>query len=141
MNAPSRLALLLGLLAAGAGCAGGTAGRGLATTPHLEVLTPEQVFARAPAAEWREPTFGDPSGAPVEATCGVSPRLQDGSLYAAVRVAGRAAAAPIAPLNVSLVLDRSGSMKGAPFQNMLLAAETFAGQLRDGDRLSIVVFS
>lgn len=139
-------ALRLPLLAAAvaglaAGCAGGAAGRGLATTPHLEVLTPEQVFARAPAAEWREPTFGDPARAPVEVACGVSPRLQDGSLYAAVRVAGRTAEAPIAPLNVSLVLDRSGSMRGAPFQNMLLAAETFTGQLRDGDRLSIVVFS
>ena len=32
-------------------------------------------------------------------------------------------------------------MHGDPFRNMLMAAETFVGQLRDGDRVSIVAFS
>ncbi len=129
---------LCALAAAGAGCAGG---QRLPVTLHLETLTPEEVFARAPAAEWREPTFGDPAQAAVEVECGVSPRLAGGEIYAAVRVRGRAPRAAIAPLNVSLVLDRSGSMRGRPFQNMLLAAEAFVGRLRDGDRLSVVVFS
>lgn len=126
------------LVAAGAGCAGG---QRLPVTLHLETLTPDEVFARAPAAEWREPTFGDPAQAAVEVECGVSPQLAGGEVYAAVRVRGRAPRAAVAPLNVSLVLDRSGSMRGAPFQNMLLAAEAFVGRLRDGDRLSVVVFS
>jgi Ca-activated chloride channel family protein len=125
------------LAAASAGCAG----RRLPVTPRLETLTPEEVFARAPAAEWRAPTFGDPSKAAVEVGCGVSPRLADGAIYAAVRVRGRPPQQAIAPLNVSLVLDRSGSMHGQPFQNLLRAAEAFVGQLRDGDRLSVVVFS
>ena len=54
---------------------------------------------------------------------------------------GRPPTAALPPLNVALVLDRSGSMHGDPFRNMLLAAETFIGQLRDGDRLSLVAFS
>ena len=32
-------------------------------------------------------------------------------------------------------------MHGEPFRNMLIAAETFIGQLRDGDRVSVVAFS
>jgi len=58
-----------------------------------------------------------------------------------VSVRGRPPAAALPPLNVALVLDRSGSMHGDPFRNMLQAAEGFAGQLRDGDRLSLVAFS
>src|SRR5262249_45193627 len=54
---------------------------------------------------------------------------------------GRPASTALAPLNIALVLDRSGSMHGDPFRNMLMAAETFVGQLRDGDRVSIVAFS
>ncbi|HSN16101.1 MAG TPA: VWA domain-containing protein [Anaeromyxobacteraceae bacterium] len=110
-------------------------------TAHLQALTPDEVFAKAPPPEWREPTFVDPARAPVAVDCGVSPRLAQGTVYAAVRVVGRAPQAAIAPLNVSLVLDRSGSMHGEPFLNLLRAAEAFVGQLRDGDRLSIVVFS
>jgi hypothetical protein len=125
------------LAAAGAACAG----RRLPVTPRLQTLEPEQVFAKAPPPEWREPTFVDPARAAVTVECGVSPRLAQGTLYAAVRVVGRAPQAAIAPLNVSLVLDRSGSMHGEPFLNLLRAAEAFVGQLRDGDRLSIVVFS
>jgi hypothetical protein len=32
-------------------------------------------------------------------------------------------------------------MHGEPFRNMLIAAETFVGQLRDGDRVSVLAFS
>ena len=32
-------------------------------------------------------------------------------------------------------------MHGEPFRNMLIAAKSFVGQLRDGDRLSVVAFS
>lgn len=133
----ARRAIPFFLLLVGAGCAG----RQLPRTPYLEALTPEQVFAKAPPAEWREPVFGSPADAAVEVACGVGPRLQDGPVYAAVRIVGRPAHGAIAPLNVALVLDRSGSMNGRPFQNMLEAATAFVGQLRDGDRLSIVVFS
>jgi len=45
-----------------------------------------------------------------------------------------------APINVSLVLDRSGSMAGEPLAAARAAAARFAGFLRAEDRLSIVAF-
>ncbi|MEO8030468.1 MAG: VWA domain-containing protein [Gemmatimonadota bacterium] len=44
------------------------------------------------------------------------------------------------PINVSLVLDRSGSMAGAPLRAARRAAELFAGFLGVRDRLSVVAF-
>ena len=44
--------------------------------------------------------------------CGIGPRTVDRALYAAISVRGPPAAAALAPLNVALVLDRSGSMHG-----------------------------
>jgi len=43
-------------------------------------------------------------------------------------------------LNLSLVLDRSGSMAGAPLKQALRAAQSLVAQLADDDRLSIVIF-
>ena len=114
----------------------------LPVTPGLENLSEAQVFAMAPPPEWPAPQADNPQTASVDVACGIGPRLSTGQLYAAVSVKGRPAPRPrCAPLNVALVLDRSGSMHGEPFRNMLLAAETFVGQLRDGDRLSLVAFS
>lgn len=45
-----------------------------------------------------------------------------------------------APINVSLVLDRSGSMSGAPLEEAKAAAQRFASFLGLEDRLSVVVF-
>ena len=45
-----------------------------------------------------------------------------------------------APINIALVLDRSGSMSGAPLAAAREAATRFAGFLSAGDRLSVVVF-
>ncbi len=113
----------------------------LPTTPHLNHLTPDQVFAKAPPPEWPQATPDDPAQSAIDVTCGVGPRLREGTVYAAVSVRGRPARGTQAPLNVALVLDRSGSMHGKPFSNMLSAAQTFIGQFRDGDRVSVVVFS
>jgi Ca-activated chloride channel family protein len=44
------------------------------------------------------------------------------------------------PINVSLVLDRSGSMAGQPLEAAKEAAVAFAGFLSAGDRLSVVAF-
>ncbi|HVY41225.1 MAG TPA: VWA domain-containing protein, partial [Polyangia bacterium] len=113
----------------------------LPVTPGLDMLSEGQVFSMAPPPDWPAPQADDVRTAAVDVSCGVGPRLSTGQLYAAVSVRGRPAAATLPPLNVALVLDRSGSMHGDPFRNMLLAAETFVGQLRDGDRLSVVAFS
>ena len=44
------------------------------------------------------------------------------------------------PLNVALVIDRSGSMAGAPLRYALQAAADFVDRLTADDRLSIVVY-
>ncbi|WP_310394454.1 VWA domain-containing protein [Hymenobacter sp.] len=44
------------------------------------------------------------------------------------------------PLNVALVIDRSGSMAGAPLKYALQAAADFVDRLTADDRLSIVVY-
>ncbi len=130
--------ILAALLTAASGC---TMFIQLPVTPGLGSLSEAQVFSMAPQPEWPMPQADDPRTAAVDVACGVGPRLSTGQLYAAVSVRGRPPAAALATLNVALVLDRSGSMHGDPFRNMLMAAEAFVGQLRDGDRLSIVAFS
>jgi uncharacterized protein YegL len=111
------------------------------TTPRLQGLTEAQVFSMAPPPEWPVPQPDNPATAPVDVACGVGPLPTNGYLYAAVSVRGRPATSAPGPLNVSLVLDRSGSMAGDPFRNMVAAAETFVNQLRDGDRVSVIAFS
>ena len=45
-----------------------------------------------------------------------------------------------APINVALVLDRSGSMAGEPLEAAKDAARRFAGFLSPADRLAVVTF-
>ncbi len=131
--------LVLGIVAfSGSAC---TVFVQIPTTPRLQGLTEEQVFSMAPPPEWPVPQPDNPATAPVDVACGVGPLPTSGYLYAAVSVRGRPATATLAPLNVALVLDRSGSMSGDPFRNMIGAAETFVNQLRDGDRVSVIAFS
>lgn len=111
------------------------------TTPRMQNLSEAQVFGMAPQPEWPVPQPDNPAVAPVDISCGVGPLPSNGYLYAAVSVRGRPAAGTLAPLNLSLVLDRSGSMSGKPFKNMIRAAELFVSQLRDGDRVSLIAFS
>jgi uncharacterized protein YegL len=95
----------------------------------------------APPPDTSPPQPDDPAQAAVDVACGLAPRVSSGVMYGAISVRGRAGSPTLAPLNISLVLDRSGSMAGAPFKNMLLAAEAFVSQLRDGDRVSVIPFS
>ena len=99
------------------------------------------MFANAPAPEWAEVQAEDLAKASVDVTCGLSPVLANGSMYSAITVKGRQMEGQVAPLNVALVLDRSGSMRGDPFAGMLAAAEAFVNQFREGDKVSVVVFS
>lgn len=48
--------------------------------------------------------------------------------------------APRRNLNLSLVIDRSGSMAGAPLHHALKAAESVVDQLEPNDTLSVVVY-
>lgn len=47
---------------------------------------------------------------------------------------------PRRPFNLSLVIDRSGSMAGAPLRQALKAAAALVGQLNPDDVLSLVVY-
>ena len=47
---------------------------------------------------------------------------------------------PRRPLNLSLVIDRSGSMAGLPLKQALKAAEALVGRLSPDDVLSLVVY-
>jgi len=137
----ARKLLVTVLFAAAASTSGCAVFVNLPDTPGLANLSEEQVFSMAPPPEWPAPQADNPQTAAVNVSCGIGPRLSTGYLYAAVSVKGRPAASALAPLNIALVLDRSGSMHGDPFRNMLIAAQTFVGQLRDGDRVSVVAFS
>ena len=65
-----------------------------------------------------------------------------GELDALVRVT--VAFPPVAidrkPLNIALVIDRSGSMSGQPIESAKLAAQTAVGMLLPGDWVSVVAF-
>ena len=92
----------------------------LPSSPHLEQLTEQSVFANAPAPEWAQVQAEDLAKASVDVTCGLSPVLANGSMYSAITVKGRQMEGQVAPLNVALVLDRSGSMRGDPFAGMFV---------------------
>jgi Ca-activated chloride channel family protein len=138
---PSARLYLLALVASAVGAFGCSSFVQLPETPRLAALTEEQVFAMAPPPDWSPPQPDNAATAAVDVACGLAPRTSTGVMYGALSVKGRAGEATLAPMNLSLVLDRSGSMHGDPFHNMLTAAETFVSQLRDGDRVSVVTFS
>ncbi|MBD2358846.1 VWA domain-containing protein [Tolypothrix sp. FACHB-123] len=45
------------------------------------------------------------------------------------------------PLNLCLILDRSGSMHGEPIKNVIQAVEGLLDRLQPGDRISVVAFA
>ena len=51
----------------------------------------------------------------------------------------KADAIPRRPLNLSLVLDRSGSMGGTPLRQAIKSAKALVDELSDKDRLSVVI--
>jgi Ca-activated chloride channel family protein len=57
-----------------------------------------------------------------------------------VRGADSAKARVAPPVNLSLVIDRSGSMKGTRIRNAINAATTAVGRLNDGDTVNVVTF-
>ncbi len=57
-----------------------------------------------------------------------------------VRGADSAKARVAAPVNLSLVIDRSGSMKGTRIRNAINAATTAVGRLNEGDTVNVVTF-
>jgi Ca-activated chloride channel family protein len=72
----------------------------------------------------------------------VLPANVDSETYLFVDVAGADAVAKTpAPLDLSIVIDRSGSMVGKRLVNALAAARTAISRLRDGDTASVIAFN
>jgi Ca-activated chloride channel family protein len=78
------------------------------------------------------------------------PRLNDGNLDANQMNSQRQLAISVSaiaehadrnvPLNLCLILDHSGSMSGRPLETVKKAANQIVDKLKEGDRLSVVVF-
>ncbi|MCE5191977.1 MAG: VWA domain-containing protein, partial [Actinomycetia bacterium] len=68
-------------------------------------------------------------------------RVAENGVPANVTAVRSASAATRAPVDVVLVLDTSGSMKGAPLTNALGAARAFVNAMGPEDRTAIVTFA
>jgi uracil DNA glycosylase len=74
-------------------------------------------------------------------TPGKAPTVTDLLLtFRVERVGKLTGPGPRLPLNLSVVIDRSGSMAGKPLQQAVAAAETLIDQLDGRDTVSVVVF-
>lgn len=70
-----------------------------------------------------------------------APRAQSSETYVLLEVKGSAdAAATSQPVHLSVVIDRSGSMRGQRIENAIQAASTAVDRLSDGDVVSLVTF-
>ncbi len=65
----------------------------------------------------------------------------DTYLYVNVRAAPDMTNDTAAPLNVAIVIDRSGSMMGKRLANALAAARGMVRNLRDGDAVSVITYN
>jgi len=109
--------------------------------PPESTVAAAQPSASAPAAA--SPHFAQGS------TVAVEGRLLHKNIPPGVRTrthvmvdlrGGAIAAAKTPPIDLSLVIDRSGSMKGGRLDHAITAAITAMERLRDGDRVSVVAF-
>jgi Ca-activated chloride channel family protein len=62
-------------------------------------------------------------------------------LFLDVNAQNEAASGSITPVNLSIVLDRSGSMQGQRMENAIAAASGMIRRLRDGDTVSVVGYN
>lgn len=62
-------------------------------------------------------------------------------MYVNVKAPANQAATQAPPVDLAIVIDRSGSMRGQRLQNALDAARGIVGRLRDGDRVSVVTYN
>jgi Ca-activated chloride channel family protein len=84
-----------------------------------------------------------PIGARVELSHGVLPVGRPGKVYALISLIGKDTGegkAERLPLNMNMVLDRSGSMGGHPLEQVKQAAQFLVGQLTANDVASLTVF-
>ena len=118
-------------------------------------LTPPAPTSEPETVAWTPPEPGetDPVGASFRAgnTLMVEGRLgndelvadQDGETFLLVNVQAddSGVAATPAPLNLAIVIDRSGSMRGKRLENALDAASGMVRRLRDDDVVSVIAYN
>ena len=101
------------------------------------------------SATWTKPAaprdlarFVDGKTLAVEARLGHGTLAKDGTgeTYLMANITGADAPTQAAPLNLALVIDRSGSMKGERIARALDAAVGIVERLRDGDTVTVVSF-
>jgi len=87
--------------------------------------------------------YVSPIGARVELSHGMLPVGRPGTIYALISLVGKNTGEGTAerlPLNVNMVLDRSGSMAGDPLEQVKQAAQFLVGQLASNDVASLTLF-
>lgn len=150
---PTRVALLaaLGMFCTSVSVysltpAGGFAHRGasLEALPTAEVVLPAATDAPAGAGPTDLARFTDGKTLTVEGRVGNArlARNSNGETFVMLEVKSADGVAPksAAPVNLSLVIDRSGSMKGTRIRNAISAAAGAVDRLHDGDVVSVVTF-
>jgi Ca-activated chloride channel family protein len=115
----------------------------LATAPGRATLDPEP----APSAQPDEPgpRFRVDGPVALEGRLGhrvlAAEQAATTYLYAEMTATtGKVAKTP-APLDLAIVIDRSGSMRGQRLQNAIDAAQGAVRRLRDGDRVSVAAYN
>ena len=119
-------------------------------------LTEPKVGPAGPGTAWspKEPRGTSTSGGKVEFSSGNTLRLEgrlghtrlaadrenESFMLFNLRAGATRDGRSREPLNLAIVIDRSGSMKGQKIANALAAAQGTVERLRDGDSLSIVVY-
>ncbi len=120
----------------GAALVGPATGDAVPRTPVAAVATGVGAPERA--------RFRDGASVTLEGRLGHGRLLRGGAretfLLLEARGEGSAAARAAAPVNLSLVIDRSGSMAGARMANAIRAALSAVDRLSDGDVVSVVAF-
>lgn len=121
-----------GGLRGGGPVAGGALGVTSETIPGVPVDQTELAHFTAGATLTVDGRLGHPRLA----------RSGNGETFVMLEVRGSDAAKArvAAPVSLSLVIDRSGSMKGTRIRNAINAATTAVGRLNDGDTVNVVTF-
>ena len=119
----------------------------LEARPHVGSASPTPTpLAPAGGADAAQPRFHEGRTLALDARLGHASLSSDptgGSdetfLLASLSGADRAGSVA-SPMNVALVIDRSGSMRGARMTNAVTAATGIVERMRDGDRITVVAF-